>query len=83
MTLTQANVEGLVVRIQGEFLDAPALQLTLGQVAQRVEVGANNCEAVLHALVDARVLSVTSTGAYERFFPRPADRTRNTQSRAA
>jgi hypothetical protein len=83
MTLTQANVEGLVVKIQDEFLNAPALRLTLGQVADRVEVGASTCEAVLHALVDSRVLAITSAGAYERFFPRPADRTRTTQSRAA
>jgi len=83
MTLTRANVEGLVVRVQGEFLNAPALQLTLGQVAQRLGVAANACEAVLHALVDSRVLAVTSSGAYERFFPRPADRARATQSRAA
>jgi len=83
MTPTQANVEGLVVKIQGEFLNTPALRLTLGQVAQRVEVGANTCEAVLHALVDSRVLAVTSAGTYQRFFPRPAGRTRNSQSRAA
>jgi hypothetical protein len=83
MTPTQANVEGLVVKIQGAFLDTPALRLTLGQVAQRVEVGAISCEAVLQALVESRVLAVTPTGAYERFFPRPADRPRNSQSRAA
>jgi hypothetical protein len=83
MTLTQANVEGLVVRIQGEFLNTPALRLTLGQVAQRVAIGASTCEAVLDTLVDSRVLTLTSAGAYERFFPRPADRTRSAQSRAA
>ena len=83
MTPTRANVEELVVKIQGEFLNAPALRLTLGQVAQRVGAAANACEAVLHALVDSRVLAVTSAGAYERFFPRPADRLRAAQFRAA
>ena len=38
MTPTRAEVEGLVVRIQGEFLNTPALRLTLGQVARRVGV---------------------------------------------
>jgi hypothetical protein len=83
MTLTRAHVEELVVKIQGEFLNAPALRLTLGQVAQRVGAAASACEAVLHALVDSRVLAVTPAGTYERFFPRPADRARATQFRAA
>jgi hypothetical protein len=69
MTPTRANVEALVVRIQDEFLGAPALKLTLGQVANRVETDAPACEAVLHALVDARVLALTPAGSYERFFP--------------
>jgi hypothetical protein len=77
MTPTRANVEALVVRIQDEFLASPAQQLTLGQVANRVENDAAACEAVLHALVDARVLAVTPAGAYQRFFPR------SRQSRAA
>jgi hypothetical protein len=72
MAPTRAQVEGLVVQIQGEFLNTPALRLTLGQVARRVGISADMCEAVLHALVDARVLAVTPSGAYERFFPRPA-----------
>jgi hypothetical protein len=77
MTPTRANVEALVVRIQDEFLAAPAVRLTLGQVAQRVENDAVACEAVLHALVDARVLAVTPGGSFQRFFPRTR------QSRAA
>ena len=80
MIPTRSEIESLVVRIQNDFLDTPALQLSVGQVARRAGIGASTCEAVLQALVDARVLAVTPGGAYERFFPRPADRPR---SRAA
>jgi len=82
MTPTRAEVEGLVVRIQGEFLNTPALRLTLGQVARRVGVSASTCEAVLQALVEAGVLS-TSAESYERLVPRPSARTRGPHSRAA
>ncbi len=82
MTPTRAEVEGLVVRIQGEFLNTPALRLTLGQVARRVGVSASTCEAILQALVEAGVLSI-SAESYERLVPRPSVRTRGPHSRAA
>ena len=82
MTPTRAEVEGLVVRIQGEFLNTPALRLTLGQVARRVGVSASTCEAVLQALVEAGVLSI-SAESYQRLFPHPSARTRGPHSRAA
>ena len=83
MTPTRSEIEGLVLRIQSEFLNTPALRLSLGQVARRVGISASTCEAVLHALVEARVLTVTPAGAFERFFPRPVARTRGSHSRAA
>jgi hypothetical protein len=83
MTPNRAEIEQLVVRIQGEFLNAPALRLTLGQLARRVSVSASACEAVLHALVEAGVLTVTGAGSYERFFPHSAARTRRAHSFAA
>ena len=79
MSPTRAHVERLVVRIQDEFLATPAPQLTLRQVAQRVNAQDDVCDAVLHTLVDARVLAVTAAGAYARFFPRA----RKSHSRAA
>ena len=74
MTPNRAEVEGLVVRIQGEFLNTPARRLTLGEIVGRAGESAGNCDAILRALVEAGVLSV-SAGGYERFFPRPSART--------
>jgi Fic family protein len=82
MTPTRAEIEGLVLRIQGEFLNTPALRLTLGQVARRVGVSTSTCEAVLQALVEAGVLSISAEG-YERFVPHRSARTRGPRSRAA
>jgi hypothetical protein len=62
----------LVMRVQGDFLAAPALRLTLPEAARRFGLDRRSCEAVLHALVDASVLARTADGAYERFFPRLA-----------
>lgn len=62
-------VDTLVMRIQGEFLDRPALHLTIPQAARHFAIDRVSCEAVLDALVDARVLARSTDGAYTRFFP--------------
>jgi len=83
MTPTRAEVEELVLQIQGEFLNTPALRLTLRQVALRVGIRTATCESVLRALVDAGVLALTPAGSYQRFFPRPVSGTNGSHSRAA
>jgi hypothetical protein len=69
MKATRSEIEALVVSIQQEFLQAPAVRLTLTQIAQRVDASLVLCKAVLRVLVDARVLTETTTGEYRRFFP--------------
>ena len=69
MITNGSRVETLVTRIQGEFLDRSALHLTIPQAARRFAIDRVSCEAVLDALVDARVLARSADGAYTRFFP--------------
>jgi hypothetical protein len=63
------------MRIQNDFLDNPALKLTLPRAQARFDVDAVTGEAVLGALVDAGVLARTPDDAYVRFLPRAADAT--------
>ena len=70
MFATSAEIGELVLRMEGEFLETPALKLTLATAQRRFGVDATTCEAVLHALVEAEVLCKTDDGAYVRFFPR-------------
>ena len=72
MTLNPGQLADLVVRMQGDFLDAPALTLALPDAERRFGVDRVTCEAVLGALVDSQVLARTRDGAYVRFFPRLA-----------
>lgn len=69
MTPTRCQIEGLVLRIQGEFLDTPALRLSIPHAAQHFGLDGVVCDAVLGALADARVLTIAPDGAYERFYP--------------
>lgn len=73
MTPNRIWVATLVMRIQGAFLEAPALHLTLPEAERRFAIDRRSCEAVLGALVDARVLARSADGRYTRFFPRLAD----------
>lgn len=72
MTATCDQIASLVTRMQNEFLDTPRLTLTLPRAQQRFGVDETTAEAVLGALVDARVLARTADNAYVRLFPRPA-----------
>jgi hypothetical protein len=74
MAPTRSEIEALVVRIQEEFLQAPAVRLTLEQIVRRLNASVGLCKAVLRVLVDARVLAETPGGVYERFFPHGASR---------
>lgn len=72
MTLNPDQIAALVLRMQGDFLDAPTLKLTHPEAARRFGVDRVTCEAVLGALVDAGVLARTRDGVYMRYFPRLA-----------
>jgi len=72
MTLTPRHISAFVLRMQGAFLDAPTLKLTLTEAEGRFGVDGATCEAVLGVLIDANVLARTRDGAYTRFFPRLA-----------
>lgn len=72
MTPNTSRVETLVVQIQGAFLEMPTLRLTLPQAERHFGIDRVSCEAVLGALVDAKVLARSADGGYARFFPRLA-----------
>ena len=65
-------LEALVMRIQGDFLNAPAVEMTVSEAERRFHVDRTTCEAVLDVLVEAQVLARTRQGAYKRFLPRLA-----------
>jgi len=72
VTSNCGRIQALVMKIQNDFLDNPALRLTVPRAQVRFGVDALTGEAVLGALVDAGVLARTPDGAYVRFFPRSA-----------
>ena len=71
MTETRDQIDHLVVRIQSDFLDNPALALTLPAAEKRFGIDEVACAGVLSALVEARVLTERE-GIYRRYFPRQA-----------
>jgi hypothetical protein len=72
MAPTRTWIERLVVRIQGEFLDRPALGLTISQAERHFGIDRTTCDAVLGLLADAHVLTRSADGTYTRFLPRHA-----------
>lgn len=72
MTFAARQIESLVLGIQDAFLNQPTLQLTLTAAARQFSLDRFTCQAVLSALVDARVLARTQDGLYQRHFPRQA-----------
>ena len=72
MKLTRKQAGNLVMRIQGAFLETPALQLTIPQAERRFGLHSAVCEPVLRLLADAGVLTVTPQGAFKRLYPRPS-----------
>jgi hypothetical protein len=77
MAAKRSEIEALVVSIQQEFLQSPAVRLTLAQIAQRVDASLVMCKAVLRVLVDARVVTQTPAGEFQRFFPHVARASRS------
>jgi hypothetical protein len=72
MTATARQIELLVLRIQGAFLNQPTLRLTLSAAARQFGLDGFTCQAVLGALVDAQVLARTPDGVYLRHDQRQA-----------
>jgi hypothetical protein len=70
MAANSLEIQNLVVRIQGAFLERPGLALRLDDATGHFGVAKMLCEAVLMALVDANVLTKDRSGAYVRLFPR-------------
>lgn len=83
MTLSRGQIGALVMRMQNDFLARPALTLPLPQAARRFGVDINTCKVILDVLLDARVLTKTTDGAYARFFPRREARVAHGSARAA
>jgi hypothetical protein len=59
MSVSCGRIAALVMKIQNEFLDKAGLTLTLSQAQNRFGADEITCEAVLGALVDAKVLDKT------------------------
>lgn len=66
MATSCRQIGALVLRIQGEFLKAPGVALTLPQAQRRFGVDNAACQAILEMLVDAAVLAKMPSGAYVR-----------------
>jgi hypothetical protein len=73
MTATRGRIENLVMRIQSDFLDNPALALTRPTAQRRFGIDEVTCVGVLGALVEARVLTERD-GTFRKYFPRPTRR---------
>ena len=73
MIPTRRNIEDLVIRIQGAFLYAPGLALTLPAAQAQFGIDSVTCLGVLEALVESGVLTVQD-GSYRRHVPEPVER---------
>jgi len=69
MTSTGSRICTLLTEIQDAFLRTPDLTLSPTDAVRRFGTDRTTCEAVLDALVDARVLTQANDGAYESAFP--------------
>lgn len=66
------QIEQLLMRIEGEFLERPGLKLTVSEAQRRFGADEITCQAVLDALVDSSVLFKTRDRVYGRFLPHAA-----------
>ena len=58
--------EDVLRRVQGEFLEMPGLRLSESQARRLWGLDAEQCRALLGALVDAKFLFRTRDGAFVR-----------------
>lgn len=69
MVSSRRQIESLVVRVQGAFLDEPGLALSITDAQRRFGLDRPTSEAVLAALAEAGVVARTPAGRYARFWP--------------
>jgi hypothetical protein len=62
--VARTQVELLLRRIQGEYLEMPGLRLTPGQAERLWGLPPHECDALMRILVALRFLRRTSDGAY-------------------
>jgi len=60
------GIDGVLQRIQGEFVEMPGLRLTAPQAQRLWGLEREVCNALLGALVDAKFLLQTRDGAFIR-----------------
>ena len=66
MVLRTGSAEEILLRIRGEYLEMPGLQLTLAQASRLWGMDRTACAAHLNALVDSGFLVCTPEGSYVR-----------------
>lgn len=64
--LQTRGIDEVLRRVQGEFMEMPGLQLTEAQARRLWGLDEASCCALLGALVDAKFLYRTQTGAFMR-----------------
>jgi hypothetical protein len=69
MTTTDNRICSLVMEIQEAFLNTPDLTMSTSDVVRRFGADRMTSEAILCALVDARVLAPAGDDRYESAFP--------------
>ena len=66
---TRAAIGELLLRAEGEYREMPGLRLTVSQAGRLWGLDAGTCASVLTALIERRVLTRTTSGAYLRRSP--------------
>ena len=63
---SQHSRDDVLRRVRGEYTEMPGLRLTTAQAQRLWGLDRAACDALLHALVDAKFLSKTRDGAFVR-----------------
>jgi Fic family protein len=63
---TEPPIGELLLRVEGEYREMPGLSLSAAQAERLWGLDASTCASVLTALVERRVLTRTTSGAYLR-----------------
>lgn len=63
---THPQIDEVLRRVKGEYMEMPGLRLTPAQAQRLWALDKPSCDAVLGALVDLKFLSRTRDGAFVR-----------------
>ena len=66
MALYVSEVDGVLLRVRGEYLEMPGLRLTPAQAQRLFGLDALAAQSVIEALVDARFLQRRPDGTFVR-----------------